>query len=106
MLIIAAVVVVLKPAPAPQAASAPAEAAVGWAEVKAIIDQRCVSCHGPQVQLKNLRFDQPESVKLNAQNIYQQVVVLQQMPMSNATGITPEERATVGRWFKSGAPTQ
>ncbi|NBP46136.1 MAG: hypothetical protein EBU72_13150, partial [Betaproteobacteria bacterium] len=107
VLIIVAVVVALKPAaPSSVAQVQPQQAAVTWAEAKAVFDQRCVSCHGPQVQLKNIRLDQPELVKLNAQNIYQQVVVLQQMPMSNATGITPQERDLVGRWFKSGAPTQ
>ncbi len=107
VLIIVAVVVALKPAaPSSVAQVQPQQATVTWAEAKAVFDQRCVSCHGPQVQLKNIRLDQPELVKLNAQNIYQQVVVLQQMPMSNATGITPQERDLVGRWFKSGAPTQ
>ncbi len=107
VLIIVAVVAALKPAaPSSVAQVQPQQAAVTWAEAKAVFDQRCVSCHGPQVQLKNIRLDQPELVKLNAQNIYQQVVVLQQMPMSNATGITPQERDLVGRWFKSGAPTQ
>ena len=113
-LIIVAVVVALSPSSSPSNASAATGApsasatqpSVTWPEMKALLDQRCVSCHGPQVQLKNLRFDQPEVVKSNAQIIYQQVVVLQQMPMSNATGITPEERELVGRWFKAGAPTQ
>ena len=36
----------------------------------------------------------------------QQVVVLRQMPMNNATGITEAERALIGEWFKAGARTQ
>jgi len=28
------------------------------------------------------------------------------MPMNNATGITEDERALIGRWYKGGAPTQ
>ena len=106
VLVIAMVVVALKPDAPAQSAALPTEQPVGWQQAKAVLDQRCVSCHGPQVQLKNVRLDQPEAVKLHAQNIYQQVVVLQQMPMSNATGITAEERALIGRWFKAGAPTQ
>jgi uncharacterized membrane protein len=35
--------------------------------------------------------------------MYQQVVMTKQMPMNNATGITDEERALIGRWFQSGA---
>jgi len=57
------------------------------------------------VQMKNLRFDSPAEVQKNAANMYQQSVVLAQMPMNNATGITPEERQTIKRWYESGAPT-
>ena len=63
----------------------------------------CYSCHGEQVQMKNVRLDSPELIKQHAQNVYQQVVVTKQMPMNNATGITDEERALIGRWFQSGA---
>ncbi len=59
-----------------------------------------------QVQLKNVRLDLPEALQLHAQAVYQQVVVTQQMPMSNSTGITPEERALIGRWFELGAPVR
>jgi uncharacterized membrane protein len=55
--------------------------------------------------MKNLRFDSPAEVQKNAANMYQQSVVLAQMPMNNATGITPEERQTIKRWYESGAPT-
>jgi hypothetical protein len=51
--------------------------------------------------MKNLRFDSDEAIESNAANIYQQVVVSQAMPMNNATGITPPERALLGAWFKS-----
>ena len=54
--------------------------------------------------MKNIRLDQPDQVKLHALAMYQQVVVTRQMPMNNATGITEDERALVGRWFEAGAP--
>ena len=99
-------IVALKPAtPSPSVATAP-EQPVTWAQAQAVIGKHCLSCHGPQVQMKGLRFDHSDGVSRNAQNIYQQVVVLQQMPMGNATGMTAEERALLGRWFKAGAPTQ
>jgi uncharacterized membrane protein len=60
-------------------------------------------CHGEQVQMKNVRLDNPALVKQHAQNVYQQVVVTKQMPMNNSTGITDEERALIGRWFQAGA---
>jgi uncharacterized membrane protein len=99
-------IVALKPAtPSASVATAP-EQPVTWAQAQAVIGKHCLSCHGPQVQMKGLRFDHSDGVSRNAQNIYQQVVVLQQMPMGNASGMTAEERALLGRWFKAGAPTQ
>ncbi len=87
---------------APQAQIAPAT----FAQVKSVMDQRCLSCHGEQVQMKNVRLDTPASIKLHAQNIYQQVSVTQQMPMNNATGITPEERQWVASWYLAGAKVE
>jgi uncharacterized membrane protein len=77
--------------------------AVVFSEVKAVIDQRCLSCHGEQVQMKNVRLDQKEGIQAQAQNIYQQVSVTRQMPMNNSTGITEEERNLITRWYQSGA---
>ena len=76
---------------------------VAFSEVKAVIDQRCLSCHGEQVQMKNVRLDQKEGIQIHAQNIYQQVSVTKQMPMNNATGITEEERNLITRWYQAGA---
>ena len=94
--IIIGLIVALRPAPAsPEAA----QAAVSLEEVQAIVNQRCINCHGEQVQMKNLRLDSADQIRANAQNIYQQVVVLKQMPMNNATGLTEPERQALGRWF-------
>jgi uncharacterized membrane protein len=84
---------------APKAQATPAT----FAQVKSVVDQRCLSCHGEQVQMKNVRLDTSQSIKLHAQNVYQQVSVTQQMPMNNATGITPEERQIVASWYLAGA---
>jgi uncharacterized membrane protein len=84
------------------APNTPTQAAT-FAQVKSVIDQRCLSCHGEQVQMKNIRLDTSQSIKLNAQNVYQQVSVTQQMPMNNATDITPEERQLVASWYLAGA---
>jgi uncharacterized membrane protein len=102
--VLAGVVVVLRPdAPAPSAATA---APVRFDEVQAIVAQRCVMCHGPALQSKNVRFDSPDEIAKRAQAIYQQAVVLKVMPMNNATQITDAERATLGRWFTAGASTK
>jgi uncharacterized membrane protein len=86
-------------------ANAPAvqSQAASYAQVQAIVEQRCLSCHGAQVQMKNVRLDSKDLMKLHAQNVYQQVSVTQQMPMNNATGITPEERQAVASWYLAGA---
>jgi uncharacterized membrane protein len=93
-------------APPPPSAAAVAAAAqpVAFAQVKAVIDQRCTLCHNAQVQQKNVALHTPELIKQHAQNVYQQVAVLKLMPMNNATQITDEERALIKRWFEGGAP--
>jgi uncharacterized membrane protein len=75
-----------------------------YASVQKVLEQRCYLCHNAQVQMKNVRLDLPEAVKLHAQTIYQQVVVTKQMPMNNATAITEEERKLIAQWFLAGAP--
>jgi uncharacterized membrane protein len=74
--------------------------------LQAVMQARCVQCHNAQVQMKNVRLDSPEQIKLHAQAIYQQVVITKQMPMNNSTQITDAERALVGEWFKAGAKVQ
>jgi uncharacterized membrane protein len=78
---------------------------VAFSQVKSVIDQRCLMCHGEQVQMKNVRLDSVAAIQLHAQNVYQQVSVTKQMPMNNATGITPEERELVAAWYLAGAKT-
>ena len=87
-----------------QAAGAPAPDS--YAAIRPVLEQRCYSCHGEAVQMKNVRLDSPAALKTHAQAVYQQVAVLKQMPMSNATGITEAERAQIGEWFKAGAKTE
>jgi uncharacterized membrane protein len=94
--IIIGLVVALRPAPEVASVS---QAPVSFEAVQAIVNQRCSSCHGAQLQMKNLRLDSAEQIRANAQNIYQQVVVLKQMPMNNATGITEPERQVLASWF-------
>jgi uncharacterized membrane protein len=74
------------------------------ADVKAVVDQRCVLCHNAQVQQKNVALHTPELIQQHAQAVYQQAVVLKLMPMNNATQITDAERVLIKRWFESGAP--
>jgi len=66
-----------------------------------VMEQRCVQCHNAQVQQKNVALHTPELVQRQAQQIYQQTVVLRLMPMNNATGISEAERALIKRWFET-----
>lgn len=91
-------------APAPQS-NASADVPK-FAEVRAIVEQRCVMCHNTQVISKNIQLHTPELIAKNAQAMYQQAVVSRIMPLNNATQITEAERAKLGAWFTAGAKTE
>ncbi len=74
-----------------------------YQEIQKVLEQRCTMCHGAQVQMKNVRLDSVEGLKLHAQNVYQQAVVTKVMPMNNSTGITDAERLVIKQWFEAGA---
>ena len=95
----------LAPPPPSAAAQAAAAKPVTFAEVKTVIDQRCVMCHNAQVQSKNVALHTPELIRQHAQAVFQQASVLKLMPMNNATQITEDERTLIKRWFEAGAPT-
>ena len=114
--VILGVIVWLKPSPAPVRAAyaastsqaqgiSPDATGFGYQEVQNILALRCTMCHGEQLQMKNVRLDSPASLKLHAQNVYQQVVVTKVMPMNNSTAITDDERQVIKQWFEAGAPT-
>ena len=91
--------------PAPVAAVAVPET-VSYAQLKPVIEQRCVMCHGEALQSKGVRLDSADALKQHAQTVYQQVVVMKLMPMNNATGITDAERALFAKWFTDGAKVE
>jgi len=91
-------------APAPTAPVAASAAPITMAEVKTVVDQRCVLCHNAETQQKNVALHTPALIKSHAQAMYQQVVVLKLMPLGNATQMIDAERALIKRWFEAGAP--
>jgi uncharacterized membrane protein len=100
IVVIAGVAAWLMPAqPASQAQSKP----VSYADVQQVVAQRCVQCHGAQLQMKGIRLDSPAGLKQHAHQVYQQAVAARTMPLNNATAMTDEERALLGRWFEAGA---
>jgi uncharacterized membrane protein len=84
------------------AAAAPAK--LSFADVKAVMEQRCVLCHSATVINKNVQLHTPELIVKNAPGIYQQTVLQKTMPLGNATQMTDAERALLKRWFDAGAP--
>jgi uncharacterized membrane protein len=90
--------------PAPQPAVARSTPPPTFAQVEAVVGERCRICHNAAVANKGVRLDTPEQIAAHAQQIYQQAVVQKLMPMNNATQITGAERALIGRWFEAGAP--
>jgi uncharacterized membrane protein len=103
MALLLGLVIALAPRPAAVVVGA---APVSFAQVQAVVEQRCVLCHNAQVQQKSVALHTPALVQQHAQAIYQQVVVQKLMPMNNATQITDAERALIQRWFEAGANTQ
>jgi len=100
--LIAAVVVGLRPAaPAPAQAASPPPS---FAQVQAVVEQRCVVCHNAQLQQKNVALHTPQLIRQHALAVYQQVAVLKLMPLNNATQITDEERVLIRRWHEAGTP--
>jgi len=98
VLVLLALVVWLRPAPVAAVAE---PKAVSYAQLKPVIEQRCVMCHGEALQSKGVRLDSADALKQHAQMVYQQVVVMKLMPMNNATGLTDAERALFAQWFKN-----
>jgi len=103
-----AVLMVLLAPPKPAAA-----AAVPFAHVQQIVQQRCVACHsqhpiqaGFSAPPLGFALDTPDQIAQGAQKINQQVVQLKAMPLANLTNMTDAERAALGAWFAAGAKTE
>jgi uncharacterized membrane protein len=97
--------------PAPKAPVAPtAGDAPPFAEVRVIVAQRCAVCHSESPGMgfveapKGLKLDTPSQMVEAADRIKMQAVDRQVMPLGNATKMTPEERALLGRWIAAGCP--
>jgi uncharacterized membrane protein len=83
---------------------------VTFADVVAIVQARCTSCHGAEPTFAGfpaapagVELDRPEQIVREALRIYQQTVVTRIMPIGNLTQMTDEERMTIDRWYRDGA---
>jgi uncharacterized membrane protein len=48
-------------------------------------------------------FDTPEQIQAQAARIEQMAVITTAMPLGNVTGMTQDERDTLGAWIRQGA---
>jgi uncharacterized membrane protein len=83
---------------------------VQFAQVQAIVGQRCVACHadhptqpGFATAPAGIVLNSPEAIRQNAAKIYQQAVQLKAMPLANLTNMTDAERGQLKAWFEAGA---
>ena len=75
-------------------------------QVVDIVQTRCMMCHAaePMEEIgeapKGVLLDTPEHIARFAPAILMQAVLTHAMPPNNFSGITDEERATLGHWFE------
>jgi len=87
-----------------------ARGAHSFADVERIVNARCVPCHatkptqaGFNEAPKGVALDTRAAIVANAQRINEQSVLTHAMPLGNLTGMTDDERATLGAWIAAGA---
>jgi len=79
---------------------------VADAEIQAIITTHCTACHAAKpthesvdVAPLDVRLEKMEDIRRHAVRIHQQTIITDVMPLGNETGMTAEERSTLGRWI-------
>lgn len=85
-----------------------AGATVAFAEVRDVIIARCANCHSstpthpafPAAPL-GVMFDDDEQIRVAADRIHQQTVVMRVMPIGNLTAMTDEERQIIDQWYRT-----
>jgi len=85
-------------------------AAERFAKVRAILQQRCVTCHAPQPAFagfpappKGVLLDTPEHILQHTVAMQTQLIT-RVMPVGNLTQMTDAEREEVLAWLSDGAP--
>lgn len=83
---------------------------ISFAEVNAIIQQRCISCHSSKptddvytAPPNGVKYDTPQEIVAKKELIMQRVVLTNTMPQNNKTNMTPEEREVIRCWIEQGA---
>jgi uncharacterized membrane protein len=83
---------------------------VAYAQVDSILQSRCVTCHAAHPQNPGftapplgVELTSPDLVSRHAERVFMRAVATRTMPLGNLTGMTAEERETLGAWFAQGA---
>lgn len=83
---------------------------ISFAEVNAIIQSRCITCHSSRptdnvytAPPNGVVYDTPNDIVKKKDLIMQRVVVTKTMPLNNKTNMTPEERDAIRCWIEQGA---
>jgi uncharacterized membrane protein len=92
----------------PQSESSAGTAAVSFATVHTIVDQRCTACHSQHPTLVSeaplgLKLDTPQEIRRYAPDVKGMAVDSTAMPLGNVTKMTKAERQLLGRWIDQGA---
>ena len=102
----AAVVVIATPRTSSMASSA---SDVSFAQVRSIINARCLPCHSAyptddtfRVAPNGVMFDTPQEIENRVSRIGERAAVQRTMPPGNKTEMTDEERDVLGRWIAAG----
>lgn len=100
-----AIALTLPPGPGPDVRALARHALVDDAAARAIVQARCVTCHATRpgneafaAPPSGVVFESPEQMRAYADRIVYRVVETKTMPLGNLTGITDEERRTLGAW--------
>ncbi|MGI9284579.1 MAG: urate hydroxylase PuuD [Pseudomonadales bacterium] len=90
-----------------------AQAVPSIATVQGILTERCASCHASEttddvftMAQGGVMLDSPEEMQQWAPRIKARAIDSEDMPFMNKTGMTAEERQTLGAWITAGAPLE
>ena len=106
-LLLAVVIFITAPEPAPAHRDSTSGSAPTTAEVYAVIETRCTGCHARTPTIAGFTsaplgvdLDSPQKLLQHAERVYQSVVITQSMPLANLTQMTDTERHLLARWFE------
>jgi uncharacterized membrane protein len=106
-LVIAAVAVAIRPTGGAGGTPSAGAGTVSFARAQTIVTARCVPCHSSHptkvaAAPLGIMFDTPAQIHAQAAAIERVAVQSTLMPLGNATGMTQDERATLGAWIRQG----